>query len=179
MGVPGSEAGYASSHGNHGDFASTQGETGSADSMMGLSYSHISNEQDILAHPSPSTGEQFNHHEQFRDRYHPYVQRTGDTFASSSQTPPSWRRSRGKPSDSTSTSNKPRKDRKKAFVTPEMDNIIRTGRKIMGATLEAFRASNAASLCADGSPSSHWDTLAPTEDINVWSTPPRRGDPRR
>ncbi|WVQ66432.1 uncharacterized protein L199_004613 [Kwoniella botswanensis] len=175
IGGPGSEAGYPSSYGDQGDFASSQGEAGSANSMMGWSYPQISNEQDILAHPSPSTGDQSNHHEQFRDRYHPYLQRSGNTSASSSQTPPSERRRLGRPSGSTSTSDQPRKTRKKAFLSPKMENIIKTGRKVMGATLEAFRASNAASFCADGPSSSHWATLTPKTAPNVWSTPTRRG----
>ncbi|WWC95434.1 hypothetical protein V866_002297 [Kwoniella sp. B9012] len=156
IGGPGSEAGYPSSYGDQGDFASSQGEAGSANPMMGWSYPQISNEQDILAHPSPSTGDQSNHHEQFRDRYHPYLQRSGNTSASSSQTPPSEKRRLGRPSGSTSTSDQPRKKRKKSFLSPKMENVIKTGRKVMGATLEAFRASNAATP-------------------KVWSTPTRRG----
>ncbi|KAK6908856.1 hypothetical protein I203_102861 [Kwoniella mangroviensis CBS 8507] len=103
------------------------------------------------------------------------VPRSGDLSASSSQTPPSWRRSRGRPSDFKSTSNKPKKERKKEFLSPGMDNIINTGRKVMGATLEAFRASKAANFCADGPALSHWATLTPTTDPGVWSTPTRRG----
>ncbi|OCF77856.1 hypothetical protein I204_01858 [Kwoniella mangroviensis CBS 8886] len=175
IGVPGSEAGYASSYGDHGDFASTQGDAGFANSTMGWSYSQISNEQDILAHPNASTGEQFHHPERLRDRVHPYLQRSGDLSASSSYTSSLRRRSRGRPSDFKSTSNKPKKERKKEFLSPGMDNIINTGRKVMGATLEAFRASKAANFCADGPALSHWATLTPTTDPGVWSTPTRRG----